>query len=108
MTSIELQIHFASKVTHLLGKYDQTRESEKPVIDSRVSFVLFFSIITCFFPVFFPINLKPLSPVFLISHPFSPITGSYFYHCDVIMQVQNCFIEGESQFKYIFCKKKCE
>ena len=38
-----------------------------------------------FFPVcFFPINLKTLSPVFLISHQYSLTTGSYFYHCDVL------------------------
>ena len=46
-----------------------------------------------FFPVcFFPINPKPLSPAFLISHPFSPITASYFYLCDVIMQIQNWWL----------------
>ena len=34
----------------------------------------------CFFPISF-LNLKPLSPIFLISHQFSLISSSYFHHC---------------------------
>ena len=57
--------------------YDQIKESGKPANDSRVSFVLFFTskLFVFFLPVFFLINLKPLSLVFLISHPFSQINA---------------------------------
>ena len=112
MTLIEFQIHTASKITifkytvkisatkYIYGhwvastKYDQIKESGKPANDSRVSFVLFFTskLFVFFLPVFFLINLKPLSLVFLISHPFSQISGSNFYHCDVIMQIQSWWI----------------
>ena len=106
---IEFQIHSASKITHLQVHctdfyYKDTfagigNQVESMIKSGRVenwqatqglaSFCFFHQSICFFLACFFPINLKTFSPVFLISHSFSPITGSYFYHCDVIMQIQN-------------------
>ena len=106
---IEFQIHSASKITHLQVHctdfyYKDTfagigNQVESMIKAGRVenwqatqglaSFCFFHQSICFFLACFFPINLKTFSPVFLISHSFSPITGSYFYHCDVIMQIQN-------------------
>ena len=79
MALTEPQFHSADKITHeMLGK----QKTEKR-INSQFSLVLFFFIkASCFFfsCQFFCINLKPFSPVFLISHRCSPITGRYFGH----------------------------
>ena len=108
MTLIEFQIHSASKITHLQvhrkDSCDDTFEDIGEHMDSMIksgkvekrqttqglASRCFFHQNICFFPVyFFRINLKTLSPVFLISHSFSPITGINFYHCDGIMHIQN-------------------
>ena len=106
---IEFQIYSASKITHLQVHctdfyYKDTfagigEQVESMIKSGRVenwqatqglaSFFFFHQSICFFLACFFPISLKTLSPVFLISYSFSPITGSYFYHCDVIMQIQN-------------------
>ena len=120
MTLIEFQIHCTSKITHIQlhckdfwhqDTFTYIEEQVKSMIKSGklqsrqtsqgLASFCFFRQNICFFPVcFFPLNLKTLSPVFLISHTFSPITGSYFYHCDVIMQIQNWWLCDS-----FFCKK---
>ena len=62
MALIEFQIHSASKITHTI----YTKRN------------MYWNIHCCSFCSFF-INLKPLSPVLLVSHRFSPITGRYFH-----------------------------
>ena len=108
MTLIEFQIYSASKITHLqvhckdfcvLDLFADIGEKVKSMIklvkvENRqttqgLASVFFPSKHLFFSCLFFRINLKPLASVFLISQPFSRITGSYFYHCDIIMQIQN-------------------
>ena len=130
------QIHSASKITHVQaweqvesmiksGKVENQQTNQ-----ASASFCFSHQIILLRSVGFFPINLKPLLPVFLNSHRFSPIAGSYFHHCDVIMHTQKWlmtfviwfphgFLESESQstflplvliklfsfFSFFFCKK---
>ena len=100
ITSIEFQIHSTSKITHLQvhGKdfcpsdtfadiWEQVETMIKSgKVENQQTTQGLASI--CFFHQN-TLNLKSLLVAFLISHAFSPITGSHFYHCDEIIKIQN-------------------
>ena len=77
MALVEFQFHSADKITHeMLGKQKTDKR-----INSQFRFIFFHQSILFFFSCqFFSINLKPFSPVCLIFHRCSPITGRYFGH----------------------------